>query len=92
MAKSNRTLSASEFKAKCLKLMDDVARSGEAVLITKHGKVVAQLGPAPGTRAVKSAFGMHRGLIYPIGKVDVTKPVVEASEWTADTTNVRHRT
>ena len=33
-----RTIKASEFKAKCLKLMDEVAESGEEIVITKHGR------------------------------------------------------
>ena len=37
---------ASEFKAKCFKIMDDVAATGEPVIITKHGVPVAQLVPA----------------------------------------------
>ena len=36
---------ASEFKAKCLALMDEVARTGEPVLVTKNGKPVAELRP-----------------------------------------------
>jgi prevent-host-death family protein len=36
---------AAVFKAECLKLMDEVARTGRPVVITKHGKPVAQLGP-----------------------------------------------
>jgi prevent-host-death family protein len=43
-----RTVMASEFKAKCLKLMDQVARSGEPILITKKGKPVSRLEPAGG--------------------------------------------
>jgi prevent-host-death family protein len=39
------TVKASEFKAKCLALMDEVARTGKAVLVTKHGKPVAELRP-----------------------------------------------
>ena len=38
-----RTIKASEFKAKCLKLMDEVAESGEEIVITKNGKPVAKL-------------------------------------------------
>ena len=38
-----RTVKASEFKAKCLKLMDEVAASGEEIVITKKGKPVAKL-------------------------------------------------
>ena len=34
-----RTMKASEFKAKCLKLMDEVAETGEEILITKRGDV-----------------------------------------------------
>ena len=42
---SPRTIKASEFKAKCLQLMDEVAESGEEIVITKFGKPVARLGP-----------------------------------------------
>ena len=43
-----QTLKASEFKARCLKLMDDVQKSGEEIVITKNGmatKVVAMTTP-----------------------------------------------
>ena len=36
-------ISASQFKARCLALMDDVARSGEPLVITKNGRPVAEL-------------------------------------------------
>ena len=36
-------LTATEFKAKCLSLIDQVHEGGEPVVITKHGKVVAKL-------------------------------------------------
>ena len=38
-----RTIEASEFPAKCLNLMDEVAESGGAIIIAKHGKPVAKL-------------------------------------------------
>ena len=38
-----RTIKASEFKAKCLKLMDEVAESGEEIVITKNGRPTARL-------------------------------------------------
>ena len=40
-----RTMNASEFKAKCLALMDEIAESGEEIVITKRGKPVAKLAP-----------------------------------------------
>ena len=51
-------ISASQFKARCLGLMDDVARSGEALVITKNGQPVAELHPCRGTRRA-SPFGLH---------------------------------
>ncbi len=36
---------AGEFKAKCLKLMDQVRESGREIVITKRGKPVAKLVP-----------------------------------------------
>ena len=41
------TIGAGDFKAKCLKLLDDVADSREPLIITKHGKAVAKLVPMP---------------------------------------------
>lgn len=38
-----RTMKASEFKAKCLQVLDEVQATGEPVLVTKRGKVVARL-------------------------------------------------
>ena len=37
----SRHIKASEFKAKCLALVDEVARTGAAVVITNNGKPVA---------------------------------------------------
>jgi prevent-host-death family protein len=39
------TIAAGEFKAKCLKLLDEVAEKRETLVITKHGKPVAQVVP-----------------------------------------------
>jgi prevent-host-death family protein len=36
-------ISVTDFKAKCLNLIDQVHKDGEPVIITKHGKVVAKL-------------------------------------------------
>lgn len=52
------TIRASEFKAKCLALMDTVAASGETWVVTKNGKPVAELRPYSGGR-IDSPFGLH---------------------------------
>ena len=66
------TIQASEFKANCLGLMDQVARTGETFLITKNGKPVAELRPHRPPRA-KSIIGIHKGQIEILG--DIISPV-----------------
>lgn len=40
-----KIMKASEFKAKCLAVMDEVAKTGEAVIVTKNGQPVVELVP-----------------------------------------------
>jgi len=40
-----RTMPAAEFKAKCLQAMDEVAETGEPLIVTKRGRPVARLVP-----------------------------------------------
>ncbi len=54
-----RTIKASEFKAKCLKIMEEVASTGEPVLITKNGVPISQLIPA--RRRPDTLFGALKG-------------------------------
>ena len=67
-----QTIQASKFKAKCLALMDQVARTGETILVTKNGKPVAELRPHRGPRA-KSLIGLHKGRIKIRG--DIVSPI-----------------
>jgi prevent-host-death family protein len=45
MDKSEKTIAAGEFKAKCLGLLDEVARTGHSLMVTKRGRPVARLVP-----------------------------------------------
>ena len=73
-----KTIKASEFKAKCLKLMNEVAESGNIIVITKNGKPVAQLAPVI-SRPVTLA-GRHKGKIEILG--DIVGPLSEP--WDAE--------
>ncbi len=42
---AQRTISASVFKAKCLGLLDEVAATGETIVVTKRGRAVAKVAP-----------------------------------------------
>ena len=43
VSKQSRTIKASEFKAHCLRIMDEVADGAGEIVITKRGKPVAKL-------------------------------------------------
>jgi prevent-host-death family protein len=73
-----RTMMASEFKAKCLKLMDEVSESGEEIVITKNGKPVAKL--VPHREKPESWFGRDRDKIKILG--DIISPI--DVEWEAE--------
>ena len=57
----NRTIKASEFKARCLQLMDEVAQSGEEIVITKRGRPVSRLVPC--RQQSERLFGADRYII-----------------------------
>lgn len=60
--KENNKISAGEFKAKCLKLMDDVQKSKKEIIITKRGKAVARLiSCAAEEQENKTPFGCMEG-------------------------------
>ena len=73
-----RTIKASEFKAKCLKLMDEVAESGEEIVITKNGRPVSRLTPYRGKSQM--TFGRNRNNIRILG--DIVEPM--PAEWFED--------
>jgi prevent-host-death family protein len=70
---------ASQFKARCLELMDYVRETGREVVITKHGEPVAKLVPVqrplPG-----DGYGILKGTVTYHG--DIVAPTGE--EWDAE--------
>jgi prevent-host-death family protein len=72
-----RHIKASEFKAKCLALMDEVARTGTGVIITKNGKAVAEL--VPHRPRNQNARGVLKDELFVIG--DIIAPI--DVEWEA---------
>jgi prevent-host-death family protein len=75
-----RTVPATEFKAKCLKLMDRVAERRERYVITKRGRPVAELVPAEPPRQ-GDIFGCMADRTAFVG--DLERPVWTQAEWNA---------
>jgi prevent-host-death family protein len=73
----SRMIKASEFKAKCLAIMDEVERTGEGVVITKNGKPVAELVPHRASRP--NALGLLKDRLFITG--DIISPI--DVEWEA---------
>jgi antitoxin (DNA-binding transcriptional repressor) of toxin-antitoxin stability system len=70
-ARKDRVLNVTEFKVKCLALLDDIAEGGGTITITKRGKPLATVGPARQT-AWKSPEGAW------IGKLTLDDALLEA--------------
>ncbi len=73
-----RRIKASEFKARCLKLMDEVAETGEPIIITKNGHPVSRL--VPYRSKPETLLGLMKDSMAITG--DVISPLDE--EWEAD--------
>ena len=70
-------ISASEFKVKCLELMDEVADTGREIIISKNHRPVARL--VPYRKKPKTLFGIDEGKIEILG--DLIEPL--GIEWDA---------
>jgi len=71
-------MSAAEFKAKCLQAMEQVAATGDPIIVTKRGKPIAQLAPV--ARKPKTLRGFLKGRVKT--RKDIIRPV--SVFWDAD--------
>jgi len=74
-----KTMGAGEFKARCLKVMDQVHKTRQPVIITKRGKPVAKLVPAG--KDGDNIFGCLKGVVKIVG--DIESPLVPPEDWEA---------
>jgi prevent-host-death family protein len=65
---SARFVTATEFRAKCLGLLDEVSLNGVSITVTKRGRPVAVLGPAKKKRR-KSSMGSWAGKAEIVGDI-----------------------
>ena len=72
-----KTIAAAQFKAHCLKVMDEVHAKRKPVLITKRGKPLAKLVPAE--EKPDDIFGSLAGKIEILG--DIVSPITPLEDW-----------
>lgn len=63
-----QVVTATEFKAKCLALLDEVQQSGGTITVTKRGRPVAVVGPV-GKRAWRSPANSWAGKAKIVGDI-----------------------
>ena len=66
----NRIVNVTEFKAKCLALLDEIGEKGGTITITRRGKPLATVGPArkPPWKSLEGSW---------VGKVSVPDDLAE---------------
>jgi prevent-host-death family protein len=74
-----KTMPAGLFKARCLKVMDEVESTREPVVITKKGRPVAKLVPA--SEPSEGFLGKLSGSMKIVG--DITQPIEDHEAWDA---------
>ena len=77
----DRVIPATEFKAKCLALLDEVHEKGGTITVTKRGRPVATV-----QRAKKAAFKSPRGSLA--GQIEIVGDIDIANEDTSHLWNV----
>ena len=76
-----KKINATELKAKCLALLDEVARTSEGLIVLKHGKPIARVIPAvPGEREYPQKA--LKGTVRVMG--DIVTPVLPPEAWEAE--------
>lgn len=80
MTMVTKRISAAQFKAQCLSLMDQVEAQRGEVVITKRGKPVAKLVPIE--EAPRSIFGCMAGTMEILG--DLIEPTTDPNDWEAN--------
>lgn len=77
-----RQVGAGEFKATCLRLMDEVEETGQEIIITKRNRPVAKLAPVK-DEGLRPFIGRSRGMIS-ASREDLLAPIGEDWEVDAD--------
>ena len=72
------SVNASDFKAKCLSILDRVQATGERLVILKQGQSVAELVPASRTSAEYAQMDL-KGTVVVLG--DIVEPAVPEEYW-----------
>lgn len=74
-----KKVAISEFKAKCLALLDEVAKTRQPLLVTRFGKPIAEVVPPSPEKARADWFGSMVGTMEIVG--DIVSPVIDPDDF-----------
>jgi prevent-host-death family protein len=74
-----REMAISEFKAKCLAVLDEVHKTKKPILVTRFGKPVAEVIPPSCSVVPGSWIGSMRDSMKILG--DIVSPASDEKEW-----------
>jgi len=74
-------IAISQFKAKCLAILEEVRKTGKPIRVTRHGKPVAEVVPATTVIDRAALMGSMRDSIEILG--DIISPASDEDEWEA---------
>jgi prevent-host-death family protein len=74
-------IAISEFKAKCLALIEEVNKTKQPIRITRHGKPIAEVVPSSPERK-RRKLGSMSGTVKILG--DIVSPVIDLDEFEAN--------
>jgi prevent-host-death family protein len=76
-----REIAISEFKAKCLALLDQVCKTKKPIRVTRFGKPIAEVIPPSSVQGRAAWIGSMKDSVDIVG--DIISPASEESEWEA---------
>ena len=77
----SKTIPASAFQAKCLRIINKMGQDGEPVTITNRGRPVAVLSPVRPDQAERSIIGAMKGSV--LAYDDPFQPAAQPADWNA---------
>ena len=72
-----KQMAAGAFKVHCLRVMDEVQKKRETIVITKRGKPVVKIVPAG--KETDEIYGFLKGKVKITG--DIVSPILTPEEW-----------
>ena len=74
-----KEVAISEFKAKCLALLDEVSKTKKPLRVTRRGKPVAEVVPPSPAQNREKLFGSMKGRMEILG--DIVSPVIDPDDF-----------